>query len=210
MVLSDVTIKKLCTPNKIPNTHVLIENFLSEQVSKINNKKLISYGLSSYGYDARLSNEFVIYEDPEQPQVLKEGEVASNYMQSIIDPKVPKSRIVKKIITDERLILAPHGFLMGLTVEKFNMPRDMLGICIGKSTYARCGLIINVTPIEPGCSGRVVIEISNTTNLPVYIYPNEGICQVIFFKGDQTCSISYKDKSGKYLNQDEIVLPFAF
>lgn len=211
MILSDKTIKELCnnTANQESNFHPLIENFIEKQISEFNNKKIISYGLSSYGYDARLSNEFIIYQDEYKFDAFTAKDNVYNY-DYIIDPKKPKEYITKKIITNDPLILAPHGFIMGLTVEKFNIPRDVLAICIGKSTYARCGLVVNVTPVEPGCSGQIVIEISNTTNMPVYLYPNEGICQFIFLKGDNPCATSYKDKGGKYLNQNKIVLPFVF
>lgn len=215
MILSDKTIKELCSSlhNKTLGQKQglpMIENFISEQVSKIDEKKVISYGLSSYGYDARLSNEFVIYQSPHNDfQAISQSDLKSKYLQSVIDPKNPRNEIIKTIVTNEPVILAPHGFLMGLTIEKFNMPKDVMALCIGKSTYARCGVIINVTPLEPGCSGQVVIEISNTANLPVYIHPGEGICQFLFFKGDAPCDISYRDKIGKYLNQDKIVLPFV-
>ncbi|MFO1129922.1 MAG: dCTP deaminase [Rickettsiales bacterium] len=194
MILSDKTIKKYCQDFN------MIEDFVEKQVSEHNNKKVISYGLGSYGYDARLSENFTQY---------KPSNKSSFNGQDIIDPKIPNDQIIDTFKTDKPIILQPQGFLLGLTKERFNIPRDVSVICIGKSTYARCGIIINVTPVEAGCSGHIVIEISNTAELPVYIYPNEGICQFLFFKGDQPCEISYADKRGKYLNQKHIVMPFT-
>lgn len=190
MILSDISIKERC---KISN---MIENFIPKQVSSEGEKSILSYGLSSYGYDARISNQFKIYKNN-----LKGS--------SLIDPKKPNESIIEEVQSDDPIIIEPHGFILGLTVEKFNLPRDVMAICIGKSTYARCGLIVNVTPVEAGCSGQIVIEISNTTHLPVLIYPNEGICQFLFFKGDVPCEVSYEDKKGKYRNQDSVKLPFC-
>ena len=250
MILSDITIKKLCENSGF------IENFEGNQVSEKDGRKVISYGLSSYGYDARIGNEFWIYRrnraatrqhesvsmlgdtlmsDGSAPKVkgrsdlqveARNAEAEENrnsgagpfnsyqdFLNShekdgiCIDPKNPDHEMMEKIETNDPFFIEPHGFILGLTVEKFRLPNDVLAVCIGKSTYARCGLIVNVTPVEPGCEGRIVIEVSNTTNLPVKIYPNEGICQFLFFKGDSVCETSYKKRSGKYMNQNEIILP---
>lgn len=194
MILSDQTIKEYC------KKYNMIENFVAHQVSENESGKVISYGIGSYGYDARLSEHFTQYK-PSNKSIYDK-----NY---VIDPKVPNENIIEHFTTSKPIILNPQGFLLGLTKEKFNIPRDVSVLCIGKSTYARCGIIINVTPVEAGCSGQIVIEISNTAELPVYIYPNEGICQFLFYKGDKQCEISYADKKGKYFNQNQIVMPFV-
>lgn len=152
---------------------------------------VISFGLSSYGYDARLANEFKVFTDIES---------------AIVDPKAfdPKTFVDK---TTDVCTIPPNSFILGRTIEYFRIPRDVLVICLGKSTYARCGIIVNVTPLEPEWEGHVTIEISNTTPLPAKIYANEGICQFIFLKGDQPPSVSYADKAGKYQNQVGVTLP---
>lgn len=150
----------------------------------------ISYGLSSYGYDARLANEFKVFTDVHA---------------SMIDPKNfdPKAMID---ITGDYCIIPAHGFILARTVERFVIPRDVLVVCLGKSTYARCGLIVNVTPLEPGWEGVVTLEISNTTSLPAKVYANEGICQFLFFRGDQECEVAYSDRNGKYMNQTGVTV----
>jgi len=151
----------------------------------------ISYGLSSYGYDARVADEFKIF---------------TNVDSSIVDPKEfdPKSFVNRK--TDV-CIIPPNSFALARTVEYFRVPRDGLVICLGKSTYARCGFIVNVTPLEPGWEGHVTLEFSNTTPLPAKIYANEGACQFLFLKGEQPCETSYADRAGKYMGQRGVTLP---
>jgi dCTP deaminase len=151
----------------------------------------ISHGISSFGYDARLADKIFLFK-------------SKNH---VIDPKNFDKECYEEII-GEKFIIPPHGFALGKTIEKFKIPRDILVICLGKSTYARCGLIVNVTPLEPGWEGFVTLEFSNTTNLPIILYANEGVCQFIFLKGDEECEKPY-DKGGKYMNQEDITLPFV-
>lgn len=167
--------------------HGMIEPFVDGQVRD----DVISYGLSSYGYDIRVADEFKIF---------------TNVHSAVVDPKHfnPKSFID---YTGEVCIIPPNSFVLARTVEYFRIPRDVLTICVGKSTYARCGLIVNVTPFEPEWEGYVTLEISNTTPLPAKVYANEGICQVLFFQSSDPCEVSYADRKGKYQNQQEIVLP---
>jgi dCTP deaminase len=164
---------------------------ITPYVDKQTKDGVISYGLSSYGYDARVADEFKIF---------------TNVDNDVVDPKnfSPKSFVKRK--TDV-CIIPPNSFVLARTIETFKIPRDIFVICIGKSTYARCGIIVNVTPLEPESEGQVVLEFSNTTPLPAKIYANEGACQFLFFKGDRPCAISYKDKKGKYMNQQGVVLP---
>ncbi len=152
---------------------------------------VISYGVSSYGYDIRVADEFKIF---------------TNVFSAIVDPKNfdPKSMVDYR---GDVCIIPPNSFALARTVEYFRIPRSVLTICVGKSTYARCGIIVNVTPFEPEWEGYVTLEISNTTPLPAKIYANEGIAQVLFFEGDEECEISYADKKGKYQKQQSIVLP---
>ena len=152
---------------------------------------VLSYGLSSYGYDARLAPEFKIF---------------TNVHNATVDPK----QFSHESFDDkegEYCVIPPHGFMLGRTLEYFKMPENAFSICIGKSTYARCGIIVNVTPVEPGSEGYVVLELSNTTPLPVKVYANEGICQFIFFSTEETPMNTYSSKAGKYMRQTEIVLP---
>ena len=151
----------------------------------------ISYGLSSYGYDARVSEEFKIF---------------TNVNSEIVDPKNFKStNFVTKNGTE--CIIPPNSFALARTVEKFKIPKDILVICLGKSTYARCGIIVNVTPLEPGWEGYVTLEFSNTTPLPAKIYANEGVAQFIFLKGKETPEVTYADRKGKYMGQTGVTLP---
>ena len=152
---------------------------------------VISYGISSYGYDIRVSNEFKIF---------------TNVHSAVVDPKhfVPESFVD---FTGDICIIPPNSFVLSRTVEHFKIPREVLVICVGKSTYARCGLIVNVTPLEPGWEGYLTLEISNTTPLPAKVYANEGIAQLLFFAGDGICETSYADKKGKYQGQVEVTLP---
>ncbi len=152
---------------------------------------VISYGVSSYGYDVRIADEYKIF---------------TNINNTVVDPK----RFDDRSLVDfkgEVCIVPPNSFALGRTVEKFKIPRDVITVCVGKSTYARCGIIINVTPFEPEWEGYVTLEISNTTPLPAKIYSNEGIAQVLFFSGDEICAVSYADKKGKYQSQESITLP---
>jgi len=152
---------------------------------------VISYGVSSYGYDARVADEFKIF---------------TNVDSAVVDPKAfsPNSFVDRK--TDV-CIIPPNSFALARTVEYFRIPRDVLVICLGKSTYARCGIIVNVTPLEPEWEGHVTLEFSNTTPLPAKIYANEGACQFLFLKADQVCDISYRDRLGKYMGQVGVTLP---
>jgi len=179
-ILSDLTITELA------QKHGMIKPFVKKQVRK----GVISYGVSSYGYDIRVANEFKIF---------------TNINSTVVDPKNfdPKSFITIKA---DHCIIPPNSFALAKTVEFFKIPRDVLTVCVGKSTYARCGIIINVTPFEPEWEGFVTLEISNTTPLPAKIYANEGIAQVLFFRGDRPCGVSYADKKGKYQNQKGLVL----
>lgn len=165
----------------------MIEPFTDAQVRN----GVISYGVSSYGYDIRVADEFKIF---------------TNINSAVVDPKNfdPASMVDFK---GDVCIIPPNSFALARTVEYFRIPRNIFTICVGKSTYARCGIIINVTPFEPEWEGFVTLEISNTTPLPAKIYANEGIAQVIFFEGDEECSISYADKKGKYQYQKNIELP---
>ncbi len=165
----------------------MIEPFADRQVRD----GVISFGLSSYGYDIRVAEEFKIF---------------TNVYSAVVDPKNfdPNSMVDFK---GEICVIPPNSFALARTVEYFRIPRDVLTVCLGKSTYARCGIIVNVTPFEPEWEGYVTLEISNTTPLPARIYANEGIAQVLFFQADEVCDVSYADKKGKYQKQESIVLP---
>jgi dCTP deaminase len=167
--------------------HGMIEPFVDHQVRE----GVISFGVSSYGYDVRVADEFKIF---------------TNVYSAIVDPKQFDTRSMVDFRGDV-CIIPPNSFALAKTVEYFHIPRNILTICIGKSTYARCGLIVNVTPFEPEWEGFVTLEISNTTPLPARIYANEGIAQVLFFEADEECEISYADKKGKYQRQQSIILP---
>jgi dCTP deaminase len=168
--------------------HDMINPFVGSQVRE----GIISYGLSSYGYDIRVSDQFKIF---------------TNLSSSVIDPKDFDLNSFVDVVSDTYVIIPPNSFALAHTIEYFKIPRDVLTLCIGKSTYARCGIIVNVTPFEPEWEGSATLEISNTTPLPAKIYANEGIAQVLFFQSDEQCLISYKDKKGKYQSQQGIVLP---
>jgi dCTP deaminase len=171
--------------------HQMIEPFSPTQVKEANGKKLISYGVTSYGYDARVADEFKIF---------------TNVDSDIVDPKnFSNSSFVDR--QGDVCIIPPNSFVLARTVEYFKIPRDVLVICVGKSTYARCGIIVNVTPLEPEWEGYVTLEFSNTTPLPAKIYANEGACQFLFLKGDKVCNTSYADKAGKYMGQRGVTLP---
>jgi dCTP deaminase len=172
---------------KMAKEHGMIEPFVENQVRE----GVISYGVSSYGYDIRVTDEFKIF---------------TNVNNAIVDPKNfdPNSFVDFK---GDVCVIPPNSFVLARTVEYFRIPRQVLTICLGKSTYARCGLIVNVTPFEPEWEGYVTLEISNTTPLPAKIYANEGISQVLFFESDEPCETSYADRKGKYQSQQTIVLP---
>ena len=164
----------------------MIEPFEAEQVSSVDGQRVISYGTSSYGYDIRCSDEFKIF---------------TNINSAIVDPKsFDESSFVD--FRGDCCIIPPNSFALARTVEYFRIPRNVLTICLGKSTYARCGIIVNVTPFEPEWEGYVTLEFSNTTPLPARIYANEGVAQVVFFEGDESCDVSYKDRKGKYQGPD--------
>ncbi len=154
-------------------------------------KGVISYGLSSYGYDIRVADEFKVF---------------TNINNTVIDPKNFDSNSFVTV-KGETCIVPPNSFALARTIEYFKIPENVITVCLGKSTYARCGIIINVTPFEPGWEGYVTLEISNTTPLPAKIYANEGIAQVLFFEGDEPCEVSYRSKQGKYMGQVGVTLP---
>ncbi|MDQ7063745.1 MAG: dCTP deaminase [candidate division KSB1 bacterium] len=165
----------------------MIEPFVESQVRK----GVISYGLSSYGYDIRIADEFRIF---------------TNINNTIVDPKNFDERSLVDFQGDV-CIIPPNSFALGRTVEYIRIPRNVMTICVGKSTYARCGIITNVTPLEPGWEGHVTLEISNTSPIPAKIYANEGIAQILFFESDEECETSYADKQGKYQAQQGVTLP---
>ena len=167
--------------------HGMIEPFEDRQVRA----GVISYGLSSYGYDIRVADEFKVF---------------TNINSTVVDPKNFDNRSFVDVKADV-CIIPPNSFALAKTVEYFRIPRDVLTVCVGKSTYARCGLIVNVTPFEPEWEGYVTLEISNTTPLPAKVYANEGISQVLFFQSDEICEVSYADKKGKYQRQQGLTLP---
>ncbi len=181
MIKSDRWIKQMALDKG------MIEPFEERQVRQ----GVISYGLSSYGYDLRIADQFKIF---------------TNVHNTVVDPKGfdPRSFVD---VQGETCIVPPNSFALGRSVEYFRIPRNVMTLCVGKSTYARCGIIVNVTPFEPEWEGYVTLEISNTTPLPAKIYANEGIAQVLFFESDETCAVSYADRQGKYQAQQGIVLP---
>lgn len=181
MILPDHEIRKLAHDNG------MIEPF----VEKRTGSGIVSYGLSSFGYDARVANEFKIF---------------TNVNSAVVDPK----RFTTESFVDRQTdvcIIPPNSFVLGRTVEYFRIPRDVMVVCLGKSTYARCGIIVNVTPLEPEWEGHVTLEFSNTTPLPARLYANEGACQFLFFKGSSACEVSYRDRQGKYMGQQGVTLP---
>jgi dCTP deaminase len=176
---------------KMAEEEGMIEPFVSTQVRRVEDKKIISYGLSSYGYDIRVANRFKVF---------------TNIYNSLVDPKnFQEDSFVD--IEGETCIIPPNSFALAVSVEYFRIPRNVMTLCIGKSTYARCGIIVNVTPFEPEWEGYVTLEISNTTPLPAKIYANEGIAQVLFLEAKQVCMVSYKDRKGKYMMQEGITVP---
>ena len=171
--------------------HNMIEPFIDRQVKTADGHPVVSYGLSSYGYDIRVADEFKVF---------------TNVHNSLVDPKQFQENSFVTLITDS-CIIPPNSFALARSIEYFRIPRDVLTICVGKSTYARCGIIVNVTPFEPEWQGYVTLEISNTTPLPAKIYAHEGIAQVLFFQATQVCQLSYADRKGKYMGQTGITLP---
>ena len=181
MIKSDKWIREMST------RHGMIEPFVERQ----DGKGKISFGLSSYGYDMRVADEYKVF---------------TNVHGALVDPK----RFDEKAFVDIKAaecVVPPNSFALARSLERFKIPREVLAVCLGKSTYARCGIIINVTPLEPGWEGYLTIEIWNTTPLPAKIYSNEGIAQLLFFGGDQVCETSYSDRAGKYMGQVGVVLP---
>ena len=185
-IKSDKWISQMSKNNK------MIEPFSENQV-RIDERgnKLISYGVSSYGYDVRCSNEFKVF---------------TNFHSAIVDPKSFDEKSFVDIESDI-CVIPPNSFALARTVEYFRIPRNVLTICLGKSTYARCGIIVNVTPLELEWEGHVTLEFSNTTNLPAKIYAGEGVAQMLFFESDEECETSYKDRGGKYQGQTGVTLP---
>ncbi|MEM7072500.1 MAG: dCTP deaminase [Pseudomonadota bacterium] len=167
--------------------HQMIEPFIAHQ----HRKDCISYGLSSYGYDARVADEFMIF---------------TNVDCAVVDPKAFDENAFVRKQTDI-CVIPPNSFALARTVEYFRIPRDVLVVCLGKSTYARCGIIVNVTPLEPEWEGHVTLEFSNTTPLPARIYANEGACQFLFYRGEEMPQVSYADRKGKYMGQRGVTLP---
>src|SRR5215813_6023254 len=184
-IKSDKWIRRMAAEQK------MIEPFEPGQIKQRDGHRLISYGTSSYGYDVRCADEFKVF---------------TNIYSTTVDPKNFDAKSFVDIKSDV-CIIPPNSFALARTVEYFRIPRKVLTICLGKSTYARCGIIVNVTPLEPEWEGHVTLEFSNTTPLPAKIYANEGLAQVLFFQGDEPCEVSYADKQGKYLKQTGVTLP---
>ena len=180
-IKSDKWIKKMAMEHK------MIEPFTDKQTTQ----GAISYGVSSYGYDIRVTDEFKVFTD---------------VFNTVVDPKSFNEKSFVTIVADE-CIIPPNSFALARTVEYFKIPKNVLVICLGKSTYARCGIIVNVTPLEPGWEGHVTLEFSNTTPLPAKIYANEGVAQFIFLKGNETPEVTYADRKGKYMGQTGVTLP---
>ena len=171
--------------------HGMIEPFEPGQVREVGGQKIVSYGTSSYGYDVRCSSEFKVF---------------TNVYSTVVDPK----NFDEKSFVDLRgdvCIIPPNSFALARTIERFNIPRNVLVVTLGKSSYARCGIVVNVTPLEPEWEGYVTLEFSNTTPLPAKIYANEGVAQMLFFESDEVCETSYKDRGGKYQGQQGVTLP---
>jgi dCTP deaminase len=193
---------------KVDNMGILCDKQIRDEVQiepfadGVKRRGKVSYGLSSYGYDVRIGTIFKIFAPP-----------LSADKQSVVDPKAFSEDFMRTVDTArdkvDHVLIPPNSFALGETVETFVIPRDVLAVCVGKSTYARCGIIINVTPLEPEWSGRITIEISNTTPLPAKVYPNEGIAQILFLRADTVCEVSYADKQGKYQDQIGLTLPWV-
>jgi dCTP deaminase len=188
-----MTIKSDHWIRRMASEQGMIEPFEPGQVREGSNGKIISYGTSSYGYDVRCSNEFKVF---------------TNIHSATVDPKHFDERSFVDITADY-CVIPPNSFALARTVEYFRIPRNVLTICLGKSTYARCGIIVNVTPLEPEWEGHVTLEFSNTTTLPARVYANEGVAQMLFFESDEQCDVTYKDRGGKYQGQTGVTLPKA-
>lgn len=173
--------------------HGMIDPFVEGLVREVDGKRVVSFGLSSYGYDLRVGNKFKVF---------------TNIYNSLVDPKNFNENAFVDIEGDT-CIIPPNSFALAMSIEYFRIPRNVLTLCIGKSTYARCGIIVNVTPFEPEWEGYVTLEISNTTPLPAKIYANEGLAQVLFYQAAEACEVSYADRKGKYMGQTQITLPVA-
>jgi dCTP deaminase len=188
-----MTIKSDQWIRRMSAAQAMIEPFEPGQVREAGGARIVSYGTSSYGYDVRCAREFKIF---------------TNINSTIVDPKNfdPQSFVD---VTSDVCIIPPNSFALARTVEYFRIPRNVLVVCLGKSTYARCGIIVNVTPLEPEWEGHVTLEFSNTTTLPAKIYANEGVAQMLFFESDEVCSTSYRDRGGKYQGQRGVTLPKA-
>jgi len=176
---------------RMAQTQQMINPFTQQQVKQNQQGRIISYGTSSYGYDVRCANEFKVF---------------TNINSAIVDPKQFDDKSFIDIESDV-CIIPPNSFCLARTIEYFKIPRNVLTICVGKSTYARCGIIVNVTPLEPEWEGHVTLEFSNTTNLPAKIYANEGVAQMLFLESDEICHTSYADRKGKYQGQTGVTLP---
>ena len=176
---------------KMALNHGMIEPFQEKQVKTNGNGKIVSYGTSSYGYDVRCADEFKVF---------------TNINSTLVDPKDFDDKSFIDVQSDVCTI-PPNSFALARTIEYFRIPRQVLTLCLGKSTYARCGIIVNVTPLEPEWEGHVTLEFSNTTSLPAKIYANEGVAQFIFLESDEVCETSYKDRGGKYQGQTGVTLP---
>ena len=184
-IKSDLWIRRMA------DQHKMIEPFEAGQVRHKDGEKLISYGTSSYGYYVRCSREFKVF---------------TNINSATVDPKAFDSNSFVDVESDV-CVIPPNSFALARTVEYFRIPRNVLTVCLGKSTYARCGIIVNVTPLEPEWEGHVTLEFSNTTTLPAKIYANEGVAQMLFFESDEVCETSYADRGGKYQGQTGVTLP---
>src|SRR6476661_613820 len=176
---------------RMAKEHGMIEPFQDNLVRSVSDKPVISFGLSSYGYDLRVADEFKVF---------------TNVYNAVVDPKAFDERSFVDM-RGESCLVPPNSFALARSVEYFRIPRDVLTLCVGKSTYARCGIIVNVTPFEPEWEGHVTLEISNTTPLPAKVYANEGLCQILFLQGNEPCETSYRDKAGKYQGQRGVTLP---
>ena len=188
-----MTIKSDRWIQQMAESQDMISPFAANQIRERDGEKLISYGTSSYGYDVRCADEFKVF---------------TNIHSAVVDPKNFDDKSFVDIQSDV-CIIPPNSFALARTVEYFKIPEDVLTVCLGKSTYARCGIIVNVTPLEPEWEGHVTLEFSNTTNLPAKIYANEGVAQMLFFQSDERCQMTYRDRGGKYQGQTGVTLPKA-
>lgn len=186
MVKNDKWIKKTAVEKK------MIEPFEPGQIKLLDGKGVISFGTSSYGYDMRLSNEFMIMK-------VRDGDD-----NKILDPKSSAEQLFEPVMVEDYIVVPPNSIVLGKTIEYFRIPRDIITVAFGKSTYARCGIFVNVTPFEPEWEGYVTLSISNTTSMPVKVYANEGIAQVLFLGASEVCEVSYADRKGKYQAQKNI------